>query len=183
MSAAPLLGHMPQKKEQVSLGHRNWLHVAKLCGEVSLECLGTVHAFPELQWGTVCRKFRETLTLGQSNIASSLKERQVAVLLRPESNPEAFCSTPSKLWFSGAYWWVCMILWVRYKSISALCSVFQMGPLYFRNLRKPQVREIWWLVEIVYLNAVVTVWSLRDLIPVHNETWGVNWAFLEHMGL
>lgn len=93
MSAAPLLGQVPQKKEQVSLDHRNWLHVAKLCGEVSLECLGAVHAFPKLQWGSVWRKFPETLRLGQSNVTSSPKERQVAVLLRAKSNPEAFFST------------------------------------------------------------------------------------------
>lgn len=69
------------------------------------------------------------------------------------------------------------------KSVSASHSVFQMGSLCAWNLRKPQIREVWKLVKSVYLNIVVTVWSLKDLIFVHNETWVVNWVLLEHMGL
>lgn len=35
------------------------------------------------------------------------------------------------------------------KSVSALHPVFQMGSLYARNLRMPQIREVWKLVESV----------------------------------
>lgn len=58
----------------------------------------------------------------------------MAALLRAKSNHVAFCSTPSKLWSSGAYWWVCRILWVSYKQVH-ICFTFSGVPI-FQKLEK-----------------------------------------------
>lgn len=69
------------------------------------------------------------------------------------------------------------------KNKSICFTFFQMGSLYARNLRKPQISEAWKRVESVYLYIILTVGSLKDLIFVGNETCVVNWVLLEHMGL
>lgn len=142
-----------------------------------------------LPWASVRQSVEEEmLRLGQSNLTSSLKKRHVAALPRTKSNHEAFCSTPSQLWFSGAYWQVCRILWVSDKQVH-ICFTFSLSNwvLIVQEFEKTtdQIREIWKPVESVSLNTVVTVWSLKDLIFVHNETKPVWWTgcFLEHMGL
>lgn len=88
--------------------------------------LGSVCTFPEHQWGNPWRNLPETLGPGQSNLTSSLKNRQVAALLRAKSNNEAFWSTASNLWSSGAYWCVCRILWVSEKQIR-ICFTFSLS--------------------------------------------------------
>lgn len=105
-------------------------------------------------WASVRQSVEEeTFRLGQSDLTSSLKKRHVAALPRAKSNHEVFCSTPSKLWSSGAYWQVCRILWVSDKQVH-ICFAFGLsnGVLIVQKLEKAtdQIREIWKPVECIF---------------------------------